>query len=90
MAFQPIRTQESGHVIKANNIDQSCVFRHILLLGISGYQPLGGPTGPAPVPPLQCKMCNPSVFSLMKYDPFSRSFSLKNTPIFIKTLTFWG
>ena len=26
MAFQPIRTQESGHVIKVNNIDQSCVF----------------------------------------------------------------
>ena len=25
-AFQPIRAQESGHVIKANNIAQSCVF----------------------------------------------------------------
>ena len=23
-AFQPIRTQESGYVIKANNIDQFC------------------------------------------------------------------
>ena len=28
MAFQAIRTQESNHVIKANNIDQSCVFSH--------------------------------------------------------------
>ena len=27
-AIQPIRTQESGHVIKVNNIDQSCVFWH--------------------------------------------------------------
>ena len=26
MAFQPIRTQESGHVSKLNDIDQSCVF----------------------------------------------------------------
>ena len=25
-AFRPIRTQEYGHVIKANIIDQSCVF----------------------------------------------------------------
>ena len=25
-AFQPIRTQESGYVIKVNNINQSCVF----------------------------------------------------------------
>ena len=25
-AFQPIRTQESGHMIKANKVDQSCVF----------------------------------------------------------------
>ena len=25
-AFQPIRTQESGHVIKVNEIDKSCVF----------------------------------------------------------------
>ena len=24
--FQPIRTQESGHVIKAINIDQSCEY----------------------------------------------------------------
>ena len=26
MTFQPIRTQESGHMIKVNNIDQFCVF----------------------------------------------------------------
>ena len=25
-AFQPIRIPESGHVIKVNDIDQSCVF----------------------------------------------------------------
>ena len=29
MAFQPIRTHESGHVIKVYNIDQFCVFCHI-------------------------------------------------------------
>ena len=33
-AFQPIRPQESGNVIKANIIDQSCVFWHIFLLKI--------------------------------------------------------
>ena len=34
MAFQPIRTQESGHVIKVTNMDQSCVFLDIVLLEI--------------------------------------------------------
>ena len=33
-AFQPIRTQESGQVIKVNDIGQYCVFSHIFLLDI--------------------------------------------------------
>ena len=32
MAFQPIGTQESGHVIKVTNMDQYCVFLDIVLL----------------------------------------------------------
>ena len=43
-----------------------------------------------PVPPLKCRMCNPSVFSTLRNDPFPLILRLKNTPIFIKTLTFSG